>query len=62
MPSPASSPAAGTRRPPTHEPPSFKQPRANEGLTQHQRRAVQRRAGARHDALVTAWLRALART
>jgi hypothetical protein len=62
MPSPTPLPAAGTPRRPAHEPPSFKQPRENERLASSQRRAAHGRAAARHDALVTTWLRALART
>jgi hypothetical protein len=54
--------AAPTRRSPPVEPRSFTQPRENDRLVESQRAAARGRAAARHDALVTAWLRALGRT
>jgi hypothetical protein len=54
-------PPASAHRPPPLEPRSFTQPRENDRLLESQRAAARGRAAARHDALVTAWLRALGR-
>jgi hypothetical protein len=54
-------PAAAAHRLLPPEPRSFTQPRDNDRLLESQRAAAHGRAGARQDALVTAWLRALGR-